>query len=249
MDALIIEDEELTAERLHKLVSKHTSINILGIIHSIKEAKSWFATNTHPDLIFLDIQLGDGSGFDLLNSIDTSPHIIFTTAFDQYAIDAFRYNSVDYLLKPVKEKELKRAVDKLQRANDTIPNLKSLLSSFHPSNNKEYKEKFLVKLGLKYHSFQTREIAYFYSEDGETYLKTKENKVAIIDHSLESLEKQLNPSAFFRVNRHIIVSSDQIESIDSYFNNRLSIRINPTFNEPVIVSRDRVKGFKKWMGE
>lgn len=249
MNALIVEDEDLTAERLHKLVTNQTSIHVVGLVHSVKEAKSWFSNNEMPDLIFLDIQLGDGSGFDVLDSIETFPHIIFTTAFDQYAVDAFKYNSVDYLLKPVKKEDLERAVEKLEKVNPSAIDVKSLISQLQSTNHKQYKEKFLVKVGLKYHSFHTHEIAYFYSEEGETYLKTKENKTNILDHTLDSLAKELNPSSFFRVNRHMIVSSDQILSIDSYFNNRLSIKVNPEFPEPIIVSRDRVKAFKKWMGE
>ena len=248
MDAIIVEDEELTAERLQQLLSKHASIEILAILHSVKETRSWLEQNPLPDLIFLDIQLGDGSGFDILNSIETFPHIIFTTAFDQYAIDAFKYNSIDYLLKPVKEKDLVRAIDKLEKVNAS-PDINSLLTNLQSQIKKEYKEKFLVKVGLKYHSFQTSEIAYFYSEEVETYLKSKEGKTIIIDHTLDSLEKQLDPSIFFRINRHMITSAEQIHSIDSYFNNRLIIQVSPDFHEDIIVSRDRVKGFKKWMGE
>lgn len=248
MDAIIVEDEELTAERLQHLLSKHASINILDILHSVKETRGWLEQNPLPDLIFLDIQLGDGSGFDILNSIETFPHIIFTTAFDQYAIDAFKYNSIDYLLKPVKEKDLVRAIEKLEKVNSSSE-INSLLTNLQSQIKKEYKEKFLVKVGLKYHSFQTNEIAYFYSEEGETYLKSKEGKTIIIDHTLDSLEKQLDPSIFFRINRHMITNSEQIHSIDSYFNNRLIIQLHPEFHEDIIVSRDRVKGFKKWMGE
>ena len=248
MKAIIVEDEELTAERLHSLVTKHTSIKILTVLHSVKETTNWLEKNPLPDLIFLDIQLGDGSGFDILNRIDTFPHIIFTTAFDQYAIDAFKYNSIDYLLKPVKEKELLGAIDKLEKVNSSSE-ITSLLSNLQSRLEPDFKRKFLVKVGLKYHSYQTEEVAYFYSEEGETYLRTKEGKTTIIDHTLDSLDKQLDPSSFFRVNRHFIVCSDQIHSIDSYFNNRLIIKVAPGFHEEVIISRDRVKGFKKWMGE
>ena len=248
MNAIIIEDEELTAERLQLLISKHTSIHVEAVLHSVKESQQWLRQNELPDLIFLDIQLGDGSGFDILNSISTFPHIIFTTAFDQYAIDAFKYNSIDYLLKPIKQKDLIRAVEKLEKVN-TNTEITSLLTNLQSQIKKEFKEKFLVKVGLKYHSFHAHEIAYFYSEEGETYLKSKEGKTIIIDHTLDSLEKQLDPALFFRVNRHFISCSDQIQSIDSYFNNRLIIAVSPQFHEEIIISRDRVKGFKKWMGE
>ena len=249
MNAVIIEDEELTADRLQNLVAKHTSVNIIALLYSVKEAKKWLAENPLPDLIFLDIQLGDGSGFDILDSIEMFPNIIFTTAFDQYAIDAFKYNSIDYLLKPIKEKELQRAIEKLQKINQKEVDITSLISSFQNQTKKEFKEKFLVKVGLKYHSYHVNEIAYFYSEEGVTYLQTKDHSATIIDQTLDSLENQLNPSDFFRVNRHMIVNSGQINSIDSYFNNRLIIKVKPEFHESIIVSRDRVKGFKKWLGE
>ncbi len=249
MNAVIIEDEELTAERLENLVKAHTDIQILTQLHSVKAAKKWLSENQLPDLIFLDIQLGDGSGFDVLDSFDTFPHIIFTTAFDQYAIDAFKYNSVDYLLKPIKPKDLENAVAKLKKINQSSADLSSLVEQIKGQITKTYKEKFLVKLGLKYHTFHTSEIAYFYSEEGESYLKTNEGKTSIIDHTLDNLENLLDPNSFFRVNRHMIIKTSQIVSIDSYFNNRLSLELNPSFHEKIIVSRDRVKNFKKWLGE
>lgn len=248
MKALIIEDEELTAERLEKLLGKHEEVELLEKLHSVQSAKQWFKKNDSPDLIFLDIQLGDGTGFDILESIDSFPHIIFTTAYDQYAIEAFKYNSIDYLLKPVKEEELTNAINKIAKLSPPTK-LSSFLDEVRLKLEGGYKQKFLVKLGLKYHSFLAEEIAYFYSEDGETYLQTKEDKHFIIDYTLDSLERIMDPEAFFRINRHMIVASSQVHGIESFFNNRLSLEVIPKFKETIVVSRDRVKGFKKWMGE
>ncbi len=249
MEAVIIEDEELTAERLENLVNAHTDIKVIKKLHSVKGATKWLAANSLPDLIFLDIQLGDGSGFDILESVDTFPHIIFTTAFDKYAINAFKYNSIDYLLKPIKQADLLKAVAKLDKINQKSTNIDALVNELKSHLPKVYKEKFLIKVGLKYHTYHTSAIAYFYSEEGESYLRTKEGKASIIDLTLDRLEQQLDPGHFFRVNRHMIVHSDQITSIDSYFNNRLNIVVEPAFHEEIIVSRDRVKNFKKWLGE
>ena len=248
MKAVIIEDEELTAERLANLIKSQTDLEVVSCLHSVKSAIQWLSTHPIPDVVFLDIQLGDGSGFDILQQIETFPHIIFTTAFDQYAIDAFKYNSVDYLLKPVKGEALRQAILKLKKMNAPSINTE-LINELTSSLNTTYKSKFLVKIGLKFYSHHIDKIAYFYSEEGESYLRTLDAQSAIIDHSLDAVEKLVDPSLFFRVNRHLIIRSEQITSIDSYFNNRLSLQVSPSFHEAVIVSRDRVKLFKQWLGE
>ncbi|GAB4237087.1 MAG: LytTR family DNA-binding domain-containing protein [Ekhidna sp.] len=248
MEAIIIEDEELTADRLAGLISKHTEITVIQQLHSVRSARKWLEQNSTPQLIFLDIQLGDGNGFEVLDGIATYPHIIFTTAYDQYAIDAFKYNSIDYLLKPIKATDLKNAVEKLDKVRPQADTAK-LISELEKQITRKYKQKFLVKVGLKYHSYATSEIAYFYSEESESYLRTKEGTTSIVDHTLDSIEAQVDPQVFFRVNRHMIVNAGHIASIDSYFNNRLSLKLQPEFHETVIVSRDRVKDFKKWMDE
>ena len=248
MKALIIEDEELTADRLEKLLSKHAEIELLDKLYSVNSAIKWFQKNDVPDLVFLDIQLGDGTGFDILEKIDAFPHIIFTTAYDQYAIEAFKYNSIDYLLKPVKEEDLTKAINKLSKMAPPTQ-LSTLVEEMKLKLEGGYKQKFLVKLGHKYHSFNVDEIAYFYSEDGETYIQTKEDRHFIIDYTLDSLERVLDPKNFFRINRHMIVTSTEINAIESYFNNRLSLEVTPKFKETIVVSRDRVRSFKQWLGE
>lgn len=246
MNAIIIEDEKLTADRLHKLVSEHTSIHVLNCIYSVKSARKWLQENECPELLFLDIQLGDGTGFDVLESLETFPQVIFTTAFDKYVLDAFKYNSIDYLLKPIQSDKLVQAVEKLKKVSEksdfteVIGKLKSQLSS-------PYKQKFLVKTGLKYASIPVQDIAYFYSESSTTYLMTAKAEAMIVDHSLDELEELIDPMCFFRVNRHMLLCDKSIDSIDSYFNNRLLLSVKPSFDDHIIVSREKVRSFKDWL--
>ena len=246
MKAIIIEDEQLTADRLRNLVARHTSVEVIHTLHSVKSANSWLQANESPDLIFLDIQLGDGTGFDVLESLSTYPQVIFTTAFDNYVLDAFKYNSVDYLLKPVQPEKLVQAVEKLKkvRGQDT---LKDVLGALKSHLQQPYKQKFLVKTGLKYLSISIGEIAYFYSESSTTYIQTTAGHSHIIDISLDDVEKNVDPARFFRVNRHLIICDHSISSIDSYFNNRLLLSVLPAYSEHVIVSREKVKAFKQWL--
>lgn len=244
--AIIVEDEKLTAERLEKLVYKHTNVLIEANLYSTKSAIEWLKNNTLPDVIFLDIQLGDGTGFDVLDSIDAYPHVIFTTAFDQYVLKAFKHNSLDYLLKPVKPEDLQAAVQKLDKVRSTT-SASTAFDHLNASIFKKYKRKFLVKIGLKYRSVSIDEISYFHSQDSITYLRSKEGNSWIIDHSLDDLDALIDPQFFFRINRHMIVKEDQINSIDSYFNSRLSLELIPAFNEDAIVSREKVKAFKHWL--
>ena len=246
MKAIIIEDEKLTADRLNKLVAEHTSIEITQTFYSVKSATAWLHAHECPELIFLDIQLGDGTGFDVLETLETFPQVIFTTAFDKYILDAFKYNSVDYLLKPIQAEKLVLAIEKLKKVrvqsdfSDVIGKLKSQLSS-------PFKQKFLVKTGLKYASIPIGEIAYFYSESSTTYLKTKKNESMIVDHSLDEVEALVDPTTYFRVNRHMILCDKSIDSIDSYFNNRLLLTVKPLYTENIIVSREKVRSFKDWL--
>lgn len=246
MNTIIIEDEKLTADRLNKLVAEHTSVNVLHTFYSVKSATQWLQSHECPELIFLDIQLGDGTGFDILETLETFPHVIFTTAFDKYVLDAFKYNSIDYLLKPVQSEKLVQAVEKLKKVrvqsdfSDVIGKLKTQLSS-------PYKQKFLVKTGLKYASIPIQDIAYFYSESSTTYLQTYQGDSMIVDHSLDEVEALIDPACFFRVNRHMVLCDKSIDSIDSYFNNRLLLSVKPKFTENIIVSREKVRSFKDWL--
>lgn len=244
--AIIIEDETLTADRLDALLKKHTPVQVITHLHSVKSATEWLQTNDLPDLIFLDIQLGDGTGFDVLDKIDAFPHIIFTTAFDQYVMEAFKFNSIDYLLKPIKPEELIRAVEKFEKIQPRT-DLPQLLDTLGAQLLRRYKRKFLVKIGQKFQSIAVDEIAYFYSHDSCTYIKTKSGQARIIDPALDELEQLIDPANFFRVNRHVLVRADHITAIDTYFNNRLILDLTPAFDGQVIVSREKVRAFKDWL--
>ncbi|MEP5611194.1 MAG: LytTR family DNA-binding domain-containing protein [Cyclobacteriaceae bacterium] len=244
-NALIIEDEKYSADRMVELVKNHTSLNVIGVSYSVESAKTWLDANAMPDVIFLDIQLGDGTGFDILDHLTAFPCIIFTTAFDEYTLRAFKYNSIDYLLKPIKPEELELAVKKFERVNSV--ELATKIEDLRKDIVKGYRSKFLIKTGLKYRSIAIREIAYFYSTDSTSYLKTIVGESLILDLSLDGIQESIDPTQFFRVNRHLIIHENSIESIDSFFNGRLSLDLSPKFDEDVIVSRDKVKLFKSWL--
>ncbi len=244
--ALIIEDEKLSADRLNDLVQEHTSLQVTSVCYSVKSAVKWLGQHGVPDIIFMDIQLGDGTGFDILDHIESYPFIIFTTAFDKYTLKAFKYNSIDYLLKPIKVEDLTKAVAKFQRVNESSE-VDTKIEALKKEILKDFRTKFLIKTGLKYRSVTTADISYFYSSEGTTYIKTREDESLILDVSLDQLEHTLDPSMYFRVNRHLIVSSNHIASIDSYFNGRLSLVLKPNFSEQVIVSREKVRSFKEWL--
>lgn len=248
VDSVIIEDEKLTADRLEKLIHEHTDLQVVKKLFSVKSAIEWLQRNPMPEVIFLDIQLGDGTGFDVLEEVDAWPSIIFTTAFDQYVLEAFKYNSVDYLLKPVKPEELQKSVEKLRNIHNHA-DLSTVVDQLNNRLFKKYKRKFLVKIGTKYRSVSTEQTSCFYSKESCTYLRSETGDSLIVDRTLDELELLLDPKSFFRINRHIIVNEDKITAINSYFNGRLMLEIEPEFEEEMIVSREKVKAFKQWLDE
>jgi len=248
INVLIIEDEFLSAERLRKLVlDLDKSIQIIGVIESVEEAVKWFRNNNSPDLVFLDIHLADGSSFEIFDKVEINAPVIFTTAYDKYAIKAFKVDSIDYLLKPIDKVELQQAVEKYKkRQNDnelSSKNVKELLNKISPS----YKDRFIVKSLNSIISLKTYDIAYFYSEDKLSFIKTKQGKKHVIDYSLDQLTELISPKQYFRVNRKIIINIDAIEKMEGYVNSRLLIKTIPTHTEIVIVSREKVAAFKKWL--
>ncbi|MFY0593737.1 LytR/AlgR family response regulator transcription factor [Roseivirga sp.] len=250
MKAIIIEDEALSAKRLAKLIRESLPhIEVLSILGSVNESLAWFSENEYPDLIFLDIQLGDGTGFEILKKLKGYPHIIFTTAYEEYALDAFKYNSIDYLLKPIDSKELVRAINKLEEIHKTEQGvyqdkIEALSKHFMPS----FRERFLVKVGMQFKSVLTQDVAYFYYHDGLSYLQTKDQCLPI-DYTLDQLINELNPKDFFRINRQFIVSLNAVQEIHAYFNSRLLLNLSPSTETEVIVSRERVLSFKLWAGQ
>lgn len=253
MRVLIIEDEVLTSRRLRQLIqSADDSIDVLAILDSIEDSVEWFCNNSAPDLIFMDIQLSDGLCFEIFNRVKVDSPVIFTTAYDEYAIQAFRVNSIDYLLKPVKAEELERSLDKYNSIKgqsspsfnpQEIHDLLKRMSSYQQI----YRSRFLIRTGQTYIRINCEDIAYFTTENKLTYVVLFNGKKYQTDYTLDTLEKELNPGIFFRISRQFIINVDSVESVHAYFGGSLKLHINPKTDEEVIVSRRRVNGFKEWM--
>ncbi len=246
MNAVIIEDEKLAAKRLSNLVTELApEIEIIAELNSVEQGKGWFLKNEMPDLIFLDIQLNDGYGFDILDDFKKHCPIIFTTAYNEYALRGFKYNGLDYLLKPIDKNDLKRALDKYRNTTSYAKNESN--SVVKKVFTKEYKRRFMLKIGNQYNSLNVTDIAFFEASQGTIFLTTKNNKKYPIEYSLDQLEAILNPIHFFRINRGCIVHVDAVIKIHTYFNSRLLLKLNPNSEEEVIVSRERTSKFKKWL--
>jgi len=250
MNIIIIEDEKPAARLLQRKVEK-LNLEVNTLLHSVEEALDWFAKNEHPDLIFLDIQLSDGLSFEIFEKIDIKSAVIFTTAYDEYALKAFKLNSIDYLLKPIDEDDLEIAVAKFRSRTQKAENLqldfeqiKRMLTN---PVEKTYKTRFAVKIGQHLKVITTDEIECFYSENKGTYIHTTENRDYLIDTTLEVLEQELNPRDFYRVSRKFIIPLKFMKEIVLYSNSRLKV-ILPTYKEDeVIVSREKVNDFKDWI--
>jgi len=252
MRLVIIEDENRAAKRIEGLVNKiNSDLSIVTVLSSVEEAKQWFAKNPLPDLIISDIQLGDGRAFDVLEGMPEVPPVIFTTAYDEFAIRAFKSNGIDYLLKPIDETELKLAIEKFLRLNKQANPIDfSHLASILAKEKPVYKERFIIKVGEKLKSIQSSEISCFYSLKGGTYLQTIEKRNYLIDYSLDQLEEFMDPSLFFRINRKVMLSFLCIETIHTWSGSRLKLELTTSINEmegEMVVSRERVKDFKEWL--
>ncbi len=250
MNVIIIEDEKPSARRLQRMLQS-LNINAEVMLHSVEESVAWFQTNAHPDLIFLDIQLSDGLSFEIFEIIEIKSAVIFTTAYDEYALQAFKLNSIDYLLKPIDEDDLATAVKKYQ---ERAPQQQAVTLDFNDIKkllvnpiDREYKKRFSVKVGQHLKLINIDEIECFYSENKGTYLHTTDNRNYLIDTSLEQLEDVLEPQTFFRINRKFFVSINAIKDMVSYTNSRLQIKLNSYNEQEVIVARERVKDFKNWL--
>ncbi len=246
MKALIIEDESTAARRLAKLIQEiDPSIEILDQLDSIEASLNWFAQHPMPDLIFMDINLADGLSFEIFNHQEITSPIIFTTAFDQYALQAFKVNSVDYLLKPIKKAELEQAIGKyikLHKPSDI--NYTALASAMQRD---EYNRRFLIRFGQTIKVVEFREAAYFYTEDKITFIMTKSGKRYPIEPSLEKLEEIADPRSFFRINRQFIVNIESIKEMYSYSKSRVKLILDPPIDKETVVSTERSPVFKKWL--
>ena len=250
MNVLIIEDEQPAARRLKQLLeAEQPGIQALGPIDSVEAAVAWLRRNPAPDLLFLDIQLADGLSFDIFSQVDIQAPVIFTTAYDQYTLKAFKLNSIDYLLKPIEPEELALALDKFgrlfgKRQSIGIDAIKSMIQAF---SQPDYKERFIIKTGQQLTYIRAEDIFYCYSEDGLAFAQMASRKRHAIDYTLDQLENLLNPRDFFRLNRKVIAHIQSIRKVEPYFNSRLILELDPGAPFDIIVSRDRVNDFKSWL--
>jgi DNA-binding LytR/AlgR family response regulator len=249
---VILEDEEPAAKRLQKMIEElERGTEVVASIDSVERAIEWLNNHDAPDLIFSDIQLSDGISFEIFKSAAPRCPVIFITAYDQYALDAFKLNSIDYLLKPVKKEELKAAITKFKQ---TMPaaaaplDIEKLLKAYGGSQP-EYKKRFVVKYGEHIKTITAEEVAYFYTEDKINFLTTKEGRRFTVDFNLDTLESVLDPKIFFRINRQFIISINSIAEMFSYTKSRVLIKLNPPCKHETIVSTERSSTFKAWLGD
>lgn len=250
MKVVIIEDEKPAARRLSRMLNA-LAIEPLAMLHSVEESVNWFCNNEHPDLLFLDIQLSDGLSFEIFEEVSVKSAIIFTTAYDEYALKAFKLNSIDYLLKPIDTDELENAISKFKQfqLNESqgsfdLEQLKLLVA---PSQ-KSYKKRFTVKIGQHIKMISIDAIECFYSENKATHIHTIDNRSYLLETPLDQLEDKLQPEFFFRVSRKFLVNINAIKDIIAYSNSRLKLQLQSYHESEIIVSRERVKEFKNWLG-
>lgn len=249
MKTIIIEDEELAARRLENMVkSIDPSIEVVAKLESVEDSVKWFQNNPHPDLIFLDIHLEDGLSFSIFDQVKVNVPIIFTTAFDEYAIKAFKLKSIDYLLKPIVQDDLKKAIDKYREWGEQkqMVNLTELYKLMQVKET-SFRDRFSVVVGQKMKSIEVKDIAYFFSASGITFVAMLSKSQYSLDLSLDNLMDELDPKQFFRVNRQYLVSLNSIANIHIYPKSRLKLELNPPIPEGVFVSLDKVVDFKKWV--
>lgn len=243
---IIIEDEKPAARKLERLLSLYTDLELVATINSVEEGIAWFSQNEAPDLIFSDIVLGDGLSFDIFERVPTKSFIIYTTAFDQYTLKAFKLNSIDYLLKPIMEDDLQKAIEKYRSFLPSERSYNSMEIKSLIKNERQKLSRILVKIGYNLKIVQTDEVSCFFSENKIVYLQTKERTFPT-DFTLDELQDVLDEKKFFRVNRQFIISSDFIKNIHTSPYYKVDLEFQP--DEEITVSRDRVKDFKDWLSD
>ena len=254
MKVVIIEDEAFAALRLKKMIQEfNPDIQILAELESVTESVKWFRSNPDPDLIFLDIHLEDDLSFAIFDQVNIASPVIFTTAFDEYAIKAFKLKSIDYLLKPIVHEELAAALKKYSQfvgLNQTAIDLKSLYTLL-TNCEKKYRERFSISVGTKIKMVEVPDISYFYIMDKGVYLRTKQKNTFSIDYTLDNLEEMLNPASFFRINRKYLVNISSIANMVAYSRGRVKLELEPKADNELdtIVSIDRSSDFKKWLNK
>ena len=249
MDIVIVEDEKPAAEKLlNALQQCDTSIRVNAVLNNVAEAIAWFKQNTQPHLVFMDIELTDGLSFKIFESCNIECPVIFTTAYDDYWQEAFEYNSIDYLLKPVKQDKLEAALKKYEKLKQHFSaNFKQLLQYDQQPENK-YKKRYLVKRGSDLIAVKTEDIAYCYATHKLVCMVDHNNQKFILDKSLSDLEKELTPAQFFRINRKYLANINAVKKIKLYGKGKLLIELVPNVEEEIIISNETVAAFKEWIG-
>jgi len=259
MKVFIVEDEDLAVKKLRKtLESVDESAEVVGVAESIRDSVNWLKNNPAPDLILMDIELCDGQSFEIFSRVPVKCAVVFTTSYDEYALKAFKVNSIDYLLKPVQKEDLEVALNKYKQMKKMYAagngnselNMDALVKELQQKlQPKEYRKRFLVKHGQKLVSIEVEEIAYFFSDGRLNFFKTYDNRKFVVDYTMDELEDMLDPVRYFRISRSFYVSVDSIDQIHDYFGNRLLLHLKPAVDKESIVSREKVTDFKKWMGK
>lgn len=251
MKILIVEDEEHAAQRLEKLMKEiEPAVEILAKIDSVKRSVEWLCDHPAPDLIFMDIHLADGISFSIFDKCNPASPIIFTTAYDAYALKAFKVNSIDYILKPVDKAELQAALNKFRSLTREKGSEKTLLTNIEQAIEmltKKFKSRFVVKVGEHLRTIEVSQIHYFYSQDKATFCHTADGRNFILDYSLEQLEEMVDPSVYYRINRKYLVGAHAIKDLISYTNSRLKLVLINSADHDIIVARERVQHFKAWL--
>lgn len=250
MRLIIIEDEKPAAEKLEKaILQSDPSIEVAAVLNSVHAATEWLQQHPMPDLLFMDIELGDGLSFKIFESVNVSSPVIFCTAFDEYWQEAFEHNSIDYLLKPVKQEKLDAALAKYDKLKQHFAgSLQQLLQWQQQPAPAGYKKRFLVKRGIDYVSIKTEDIAYFYATHKLVCMVDNKNQKFILDQSLADIEKQLDPAHFYRVNRKYLIQLTAIKKIKTYPKSKLLLEVEPQIDEEIIIAQENTAAFKEWMG-
>ena len=251
MNIVIIEDEAPAARKLAKLIAAEEPVaNVVAILESVRESILWLENNPLPDIIFSDIQLSDDLSFEIFRHINTPVPIIFTTAYDEYAIEAFRHHSIDYLLKPIKPDDLARAIAKFRlmssKTQAQAPDFAQIIKEL---TQKLYRQRFVVQSGSAFVPVMAHEVAYFYSEDSTTFIRTRDDKRHIVADTLDKLETELDPRHFFRANRQYLINIESVVRFETFFNQKLIVKLAPPSTENVVVSKLKATEFKNWMNE
>lgn len=259
MNILIVEDEELAVKKITKtLLQVEPNANVVGITESIQSTVSWLQNNKRPDLILMDIELSDGQSFEIFNRVKVNSAVIFTTSYDEYALKAFKVNSIDYLLKPIQQEDLEAAIGKYRAMKNLyneptgVPdlNLESIIAELKQKlQPREFRKRFLVKHAQKLVSIEVDDIAYFFSDGRLNFFKTYDNRKFVVDYTMDELEEMLDPDRYFRASRSFYISVDSVDQIHDYFGNRLLLHLKPAVEKEALVSREKVTDFKKWMGK